>query len=154
MFLCGRKRTQTLCSPCHSLFLIWMPGWARPALCFVTLLVWLYIDFPACSPSHIVLSLSFNDLTLKVKLLVPLFRCPVLFSATIKCGCSMRIELLQRKQVQECPRQRCAWEGRGEQGTGTWLQVLAAPCFPQRPAVFATLFRCHFYKPVVLLPPN
>lgn len=122
-------------------------------------LVWLYIDFPACSPSPIILSPSFKYLNSEVKLLIPLFRCPVLFSATVKCGCSRRIELLQKRQLQEClfkTEVRLGWEG--DQRTRTWLQpvlwVLVAQCFPQRPAVFAALFRYSFYKPVLLLPPH
>lgn len=64
----------------------------------------------------------FSLLTLKVKHLIPLFRSPVLSSAPIKCGCSTRIEALQRRQCQDWERGERGKGGEGERGTGLWLQ--------------------------------
>lgn len=63
-------------------------------------LVSLYVDFQVFSSSLIFLSSKY--LTLKVKPLILLFRCPMLFSSTIKCGCSMRIKSSGGKKLRKC----------------------------------------------------
>lgn len=114
------------------------------------MLVWVCIDFWACSPSPIIHSVF----TLKVKHLIPLFRSPVLSSAPAKCGCSTSTEVLQRRrQCQECLREvSVGREGRESEAQGWGCRQ----CWgvSHRDLQSLLLFKCVFYRPDLLLPPN
>lgn len=127
----------------NCLFLIWVVQTGFIFYDSGNELVWVYIDFWACSPSPITHSLF----TIKFKHCIPPFSSAVLSSAPGQCGCSTRTEVLQRRQCQECLR-----EVRQSQAQGCGCRQ----CWgvSHRSLQSLLLFRCVFYKPDLLLPPD
>lgn len=127
----------------NCLFLIWVVQTGFIFYDSGNVLVWVYIDFWACSPSPITHSLF----TIKFKHCIPPFSSAVLSSAPGQCGCSTRTEVLQRRQCQECLR-----EVRQSQAQGCGCRQCWGAS--HRSLQSLLLFRCVFYKPDLLLPPD